>query len=169
MYETDDDLGWLQALLDRSHARMGPHMRSILTSEHTLTARQVVMHLRGIKHVALATVTAAGEPRVGPLDALFVRGRFHVGTGGAAGRLLHLRRRPAVSLTHVVADEIAVTVHGTAVLLDQGHQEATALERVYVDLYGSSAFGWAEGVVLIRIEPHAMYASAPEPNRFPSA
>ena len=169
MRETDDDLRWLQALLDRSHARMGPHMRSILTPERTLTARQVVAHLRGIKHVALATVTATGEPRVGPLDALFVRGRFHVGTGGAAGRLHHLRRRPAVSLTHFVADEVAVTVHGTATLLGHGHAEAAALEPLYVDLYGSSPFGWAEGVVLIRIEPDAMYAYAPEPDRFPSA
>ena len=168
MHETDDDLRWLQALLDRSHAGMGPHMRSILTPERTLTASQVVTHLRGIKHVALGTVTAAGEPRVGPLDALFIRGRFHVGTGGAAARLRHLRCRPAVSLSHFVGDEIAITVHGRAVLLGQGHPEAAALEPIYVDLYGSSPFGWAEGVTLIRVEPDAMYAYAPEPSRFPS-
>jgi hypothetical protein len=71
-------------------------------------------------------------------------------------------------LTHFVGDEIAITVHGTAVLLGQAHPEVAALERIYVDLYGSSPFGWAEGVVLVPIEPDTMYAYAPDPSRVPS-
>lgn len=167
MYETDEELRWLQALIDRSHATMGAHMRSIVTPERTLTARQLVTHLHGIRHAALATVTATGEPRVAPLDALFVRGRFHVGTGGAAARLRHLRRQPKVSLTHFAGDELSVIVHGTATLMGREHPEVAALEPVYLEVYGSSPFGWAEHVVLIRIEPEAMYTYAPEPERFP--
>jgi hypothetical protein len=92
-----------------------------------------------------------------------------VGTGGAALRLRHLRRRPAVSLAYFAGDEVAVTVHGRAVLLEQGDPEAAALEPIYVELYGSSPFGWSEGVTLIRVEPDAMYAYAPEPGRLPGA
>ncbi len=57
--------------------------------------------------MALATVTAKGEPRVAPLDGLFIRGRFHVGTGGAAARVRHLLRQPKVSLTLLGVDLIA--------------------------------------------------------------
>jgi uncharacterized pyridoxamine 5'-phosphate oxidase family protein len=168
MYESDDDVRWLQALLDRSHARMGPHMRSILTPDRALDARQVVRYLEGVKHVALATVTASGEPRVAPMDALFVRGRFHLGTAGAAARIRHLRRRPTASLTHFVGDALSVTVHGTAVLLGRDHPEAPGLERIYVDVYGSTPFVWAEDAVLVRLEPAAMYAHAQDPSRYPA-
>jgi uncharacterized pyridoxamine 5'-phosphate oxidase family protein len=168
VYETDDDVRRLQELIDRSHARMGPHMRTIVTPDRTLDARQLVTYLQGVKHVAFATVGARGEPRVAPVDALFVRGRFHVATGGAAARVRHLRRRPKVSLTHFVADEVAVVVHGTAALIGRDDPEAPGLERIYVDAYGSSPFGWADDVVLIRVEPETLYASAQHPDRFPT-
>jgi uncharacterized pyridoxamine 5'-phosphate oxidase family protein len=167
VHETDDDIRWLQDLLTRSHARMNPHMRSILTPDRALTARQVVTYLQGVKHVALATVTARGEPRVAPLDGLFIHGRFHLGTGGGAARVRHLRRQPKVSLTHFVGDEIAITVHGTATLLERDHPDVAALEPLYLEAYGSSPFSWAEQVVLIRVEPDAMYATAPQPERYP--
>jgi hypothetical protein len=132
-------------------------MRSILTPERTLSARQVLTHLRGIKHVALATVTAAGEPRVGPLDALVVRGRFHVGRGcrrraepppGPAGDQPHPHRRRR-DRRHRPRDGGP---------LGQGRPKAAALVPIYVDLYGSRPLEWAEGVGLIRIEADAMYA-----------
>lgn len=167
MHETDEDIRALQELIERSHARMNAYMRSILTPDRALTARQVVTYLQGIKQVALATVTARGEPRVAPMDGLFIRGRFHLGTGGAAARVGHLRRQPKVSLTHFVGDDVAVTVHGTATLLHREHPDVAALEPIYVERYGSSPFGWAENVVLIRIEPAVMYAYAPHPERFP--
>jgi uncharacterized pyridoxamine 5'-phosphate oxidase family protein len=167
MHETDDELGTLQELLDRSHGRMNPHMRSILTAERRLSARQVVTYLDGVKHVALATIDAAGAPRVAPMDALFVHGRFHLGTGGSAARVAHLARRPAVSLTHFAADDIALTVHGTATLMRRDHPEAARVEPVFVAAYGSSPFGWAEDVVLIRVEPTWMSAYAPDPARYP--
>lgn len=166
MHETDDEMRWLQALLDRSHGGMHAHMRSIVTPERRLDAKRVATYFGGVKQVALATVNADGAPRVAPLDALFIHGRFHVGTAGGAARVRHLRREPRVSLTHVFGDELALTVHGTATLVERDHADAPALEKVWTEVYGSSPFSWADHVVLIRIEPEVMYAHAAEPARF---
>jgi len=168
MYETADDIAELQRLIDQSADRMGAHMRSIFTPERRVSARQLVTYFDGIFHVAFATVNANGEPRVAPLDAIFYRARFHVSTGGEAARLRHIRRSPAVSLTYFRGDEIGVIVHGRVALIEQGTPEADELEPVYVRLYGSSPFSWGEEVVLMRIEPEAVFTYAPQPNRFPS-
>lgn len=39
-------------------------------------AEQVVRYLDGTRHVAFATVTPKGQPRVSLLDTLFLHGRF---------------------------------------------------------------------------------------------
>ena len=167
MHETDDELVALQALLDRSRARMSAYVATILTPDRRLSARQVLTYLQSVKQVALATVTAKGRPRVAPMDALFVHGRFHLATGEAAARVRHLRRAPHVSVTHFVGEEIAITAHGTATLLARDHPDVPPLEKIYVEIYGSSPFAWAEGVVLIRVEADVMYATAPDPTKFP--
>ena len=61
MYETKDDLAWLQELLDRTLARANPDLASIVAPERRLNARQVVRYLQGTKHVAFGTVNACGE------------------------------------------------------------------------------------------------------------
>jgi hypothetical protein len=137
-----------------------------MTPQRRLTAGQVVQYLQGIKHVSLGTVTARGEPRVAPLDAYFVHGRFVVSTGGRSMRLRHMRARPAVSLSHVVGDDVAVVVNGRAVIIEHGDSEAADLDRIATGLYGSSPFSWGEGVVFIRVEPDAMFAYAFHPERF---
>jgi uncharacterized pyridoxamine 5'-phosphate oxidase family protein len=167
VYETTEELAELQALIDRSFEHAGPHLLAIMKPERRLNARQVVRYLDGIKHVALGTVTAKGEPRVAPLDSLFVHGRFVVSTGGRSVRLRHMRVRPAVSLTHVVGDDVAVVVNGTAVVIERGDPAAEELERVATGIYGSSPFSWGEGVVFIRIEPNQMFAYAFRPEQFP--
>ncbi len=58
MFETDAELAELQGLFDAHLARANPHMTGIITAERRLTARQVVQHLTGTKHVAFATVTS---------------------------------------------------------------------------------------------------------------
>jgi uncharacterized pyridoxamine 5'-phosphate oxidase family protein len=166
MDETAGDVRELQRLIDESASRMGPHMRSIFTPERRLSAAQLAAHLDGIFHVAFATVNAKGQPRVAPLDAIFHRARFHVSTGGDAARLRHIRRSPSVSLTYFHGDEIGVIVHGTAVVLEQGTPDADALEPVYVRLYGSSPFSWGEEVVLIRVDPEAVFTYSSEPAQF---
>lgn len=138
MHETDDDVAWLQALIDRTFARANPHLAKIVKPERRLTARQVVTYLQGTKHVAFATVNERGEPRVAPLDGVFVRGRFTVSTGARAARLRHLRANPACSAAHVVGDDI-----------------------------GSSPFSWGDGVVFMRVEPTSMWAYAFHPENFP--
>jgi uncharacterized pyridoxamine 5'-phosphate oxidase family protein len=166
VHESAQDLVELQGLLDRTFSRMNAHMATIVKPERRLSARQVVAYLRGIKHVAFATVNARGEPRVAPLDGIFLRGRFHVSTGGRAARLGDLRRQPRCSLTHFVGDDVAVTVNGNAVVLGRDHPEIPAIEPVYLDLYESSPFSWGEGVVIIRVEPTSMWTYASHPDRY---
>src|ERR671914_2860271 len=120
MYETEDDVRRLQELLDRTLAHANPHLTSIVKPERRLTARQVVRYLQGTKHVAFATVNERGEPRVAPLDGVFIRGRFTVSTGGQAARLRHLRANPACSAVHMDGDRVGITVHGRATILEHG-------------------------------------------------
>ena len=169
MHETDAELDELQALIDASMGAAGSHLREIFTPERRLSARQLAARLQGARHVAFATVNAAAKPRVAPLDGLFFHARFHVGTGGSAARLRHLRRNPAVSLTHFEGDELAVIVHGTAVLMEKGHPEVGPIEELWTQLYGSSPFSLGEGVTMIRVQPEAVYTFASDPSRFPEA
>jgi hypothetical protein len=169
VYETADDLAWLQALIDRTFERANPHLTAIVKPERRLTAGQVTTYLQGTKHVAFATVNERGEPRVAPLDGVFVRGRFTISTGGRAARLRHLRANPACSAAHLVGDEIAVVVHGHATILAEGEPGADELDRIWTDIYGSSPFSWGPGVVLMRIEPTSMWTYSFHPERFPDS
>src|SRR5215831_15383704 len=119
MYESDDDIRELQALLDRTFAAANPHLAQIVKPERRLNARQVVRYLQGTKHVAFGTVNERGEPRVAPLDGVFIRGRFTVSTGGRAARLRHLRANPACSAAHVDGDTIGIVAHGHATIIGQ--------------------------------------------------
>lgn len=168
MHEREGDVAWLQELLDRTLARANPHLRSIVTPERRLTARQVVRYLQGTKHVAFATVNLHGEPRVSPLDGVFIRSRFTVSTGGRAARLRHLRANPACSAVHMDGDVVAITVHGRATILEAGAAGVDEVEPVWREIYGSSPFEWGEGVVFMRIEPTSMWAYAFHPESFPA-
>ena len=167
MYETPAEIEELQALIDRSFAGAGPHLLRIMTPERRLTARQVVRYMDGIKHISLGTVTARGEPRVAPLDSYLVHGRFVASTGRGSIRLGHMRARPAVSLAHVVGDDIALVVNGRALIIERGHPGADELDRIATGIYGSSPFSWGEGSVFIRVEPDVMFAYAFHPENFP--
>lgn len=167
MKESADDLAWLQELLDRSIERAGSFLRSSFEMpEHSLSAAQLVRHLDGVPTVALATVTAQGEPRVAPIGAIFWQARFYVPTVATAARTCHLRARPAVSLTYYVGNDLAILVHGRAavVTLDDAAFEA-------LDLYhreqtrGQGVTSWGEGVFL-RIEPDVFYTYARYPEQF---
>src|ERR687891_6768 len=104
MFETDDELAELDALFESHLARANPHMLAIVTPERRLNARQVTRYLTGTKHVAFATVTSKGEPRVSPLDSLFIHGRFTLSTGSVATKISHLQRNPACSAVHMDGD-----------------------------------------------------------------
>jgi len=167
MYESEAEIAALQALLDRSYERAGAHTRSIITPERRLSARQLVAYLQGTRHVAVGTVTSKGEPRVAPVDGHFLHGRFYFGTSENALRIQHLRRNRAISLCHVVGDEIGVVVHGRAVLLGGEGPEAKELRDHYARAYGSDPESWAEGIAWVRVEAQIMTTFALEPSRFP--
>jgi uncharacterized pyridoxamine 5'-phosphate oxidase family protein len=167
VHESDEDVFELQALLDRTFASANPHLAKIVKPARRLNARQVVRYLQGTKHVAFATVNAKGQPRVAPLDGVFIRGRFTVSTGGAAARLLHLRANPACSAAHMDGDVVGIVVHGRAVIIGRDDGEAAEIEPVWRAIYGSSPFDWGEGVVFMRIEPTSMWSYAFHPEQFP--
>src|SRR2546430_1841235 len=123
MHETLEEIAALQTLLDESYSRAGEHFRSITTPERRPNAKQLVNYLTGVKHIALATVNKAGEPLVGPVDGWFLHGHFYFGSSMESVRAKHIKRQPAVSITHVAGDDIAVTMHGKAVEIPRGSDE----------------------------------------------
>jgi uncharacterized pyridoxamine 5'-phosphate oxidase family protein len=167
VHESDDDLRELQALLDRTFAGANPHLASIVSPGRRLNARQVARYLQGTKHVAFATVNAKGQPRVAPLDGVFIGGRFTVSTGGRAARLGHLRANPACSAAHMDGDVVGIVVHGRATIIGRDDPGVDEIEPVWREIYGSSPFEWGEGVVFMRIEPSSMWAYAFHPENFP--
>jgi hypothetical protein len=159
MHETEEDLEALRALIDRSYAAAGPHLLSIHSPERRLTAEQVCSQLTGMRLLALATVSSAGRPVVGPVDGIFFRGAFHFGSSPESVRARHIAARPWVSATHLPGEELAVTVHGRAEQVDvsSGPFRETLL-GIYVPRYGES---WADmlekGAVYWRIEAERMF------------
>ncbi|HET9731240.1 MAG TPA: pyridoxamine 5'-phosphate oxidase family protein [Acidimicrobiales bacterium] len=163
MHETEDDLAALDDLLERSWDGAGPHLKSIITAPRRMTARQIAEALDGMCLLALATVTADGRPLVGPVDGVFYRGRFHFGSSPDSVRFRHIRRRPRVSATHLPGEQMAVTVHGTAVPVDLSAPREAGLRRalldVYVPRYGEGWERWLDnGPVYARIEPETMFS-----------
>jgi uncharacterized pyridoxamine 5'-phosphate oxidase family protein len=167
MLETDAELDELQAMFDAHLARANPHMTAIVKPERRLTARQVTAHLQGINHVAFATVTAGGAPRVSPLDTLFLHGRFTLSTGSGSARARHLRRNPACSAVHLQGDRIAVAANGTAEWITREHPEHDAIHRFWTEAYESDPYTWGDDVVLFRLQPTSMWAYAFHPEEFP--
>lgn len=167
MYETPDDLEKLNARLSSSIERAGPFLRgSFQMPEHSLNARQLTQAVQGVVPVALATVTAKGEPRVAPIGAFLYRGEFYVPTTMQAARVRHLRRRPAISLTLYDGIDFAVIVHGQAVILGEDAAEFETLIEIQRSGQGETVRDWGEGA-FIRIDAETIYTYARYPDRFP--
>jgi uncharacterized pyridoxamine 5'-phosphate oxidase family protein len=167
MFETEAEIAELDSLLARTYGRANPHLAGIVKPERRLNAHQIVRYLQGTKHVAFATVNERGEPRVAPLDGVFIHGRFTVSTGGGAARLRHLRANPACSAAHMDGDTVGIVVHGVATIIGRDDERVGEIEPVWRKIYGSSPFEWGEGVVFMRIEPSSMWAYAFHPENFP--
>jgi hypothetical protein len=167
VYETADDLEKLDAQLAASIERAGPFLRdSFQMPEHSLNARQLTQAVAGVVQVALATVTAKGEPRVAPIGAFLNRGDFYIPTTMQAARVRHLRRRPAISLTLYDGIDFAVIVHGQAVILGEGTPEFEVLIEMQRSGQGETVRDWGEGA-FIRIDAETIYTYARYPERFP--
>lgn len=162
MHETPTDLAALQSLLDASASRASEHLTSIVTPERRLTAPQVCAVLTGMCTLALATVTAAGEPRVSGVDGHFLRGRWLFSTSGTAVKARHLRARPACSVAHLRGDDLGVFVHGRAELMAAADAPGWVEEHL-VAHYGSSPTTWGPDIVYAWVEPSWMVGYAFEP------
>ncbi|HEX4863644.1 MAG TPA: pyridoxamine 5'-phosphate oxidase family protein, partial [Acidimicrobiales bacterium] len=79
--------------------------------------------------------TADGRPLCGPVDGYFLHGSFWFSSGRDSVRVRHLRRRPAVSATHLPGENLAVTVHGRAELFELSRQEGAELRQAMLDHY----------------------------------
>jgi hypothetical protein len=110
--ETPDDLVELQALLDRSIATAGSHLRSIYTHTPPISAEELVDLLPGMQVIDLATVTATCEPRVAPVDGHFLKGRWWFGSAADSFRARHLAARPQASAAHTRGEGLCVLTHG---------------------------------------------------------
>jgi len=169
MHETPNDLSALQDLLDRSIASAGAFLHnSFEMPAHSLSARQLVAYLTGLRTVALATVTARGEPRVAPTGAFFYRGRFAIPTVRSAARARHVAARPAVSLTLYDGNDLAIIAHGQAAISTTDDPDFAALESLQRAANGTSVRDWGDDGVYLRVTAHALYTYARQPERYPS-
>jgi hypothetical protein len=158
VHETEEDLLALQELIDRSHAGAGEHLRAIFEDDRRIPAAELPALLPGVQVLALATVTARGEPRVAPVDGLFFRGRWHFGSSERSARFRHIRARPAVSAAHIRGEELAVVVHGHAVEIDPRAPDQAGFRGYLNETYpGWEDADWAAGSPYARIEPAAMF------------
>ena len=158
MHETAEDLARLQALLDRSHAGAGAHLRSIFADERRIAAADLPQRLTGVQQLHLATVTANGEQRVAPVDGLFYRGAFVFGTAPNALRAKHLRARPQVSGSVAHGEELAVVVHGRAVELDLDTDEHAPLSAFFTEISGDGWDAFRQGNPYWRLDAERMFS-----------
>jgi hypothetical protein len=166
--ETAAELERLQALLDESVEQASPFLRrSFEMPEHSLSAAQLVTHLRGALTVALGTVTARGEPRVAPIGALMLHGAFFVPTVAEAVRARHIARRPGASLTYFEGTDLAVIAHGHATIITADHPDFGELDDVQVECGGQSVHEWQGHGVYLELHPARLYTYAREPDRYP--
>lgn len=165
MRERPEDLAELQRVIDASFDASGPHLRDVATPDRRLDAARLAARLTGMRLLVLATSTRDGRPINGPVDGIFYRGRFHFGSSPESLRFRHLRERPAVSATHLPDESMAVTVHGTAELLDVHAPEHAAFKQTLLDIY-TPRYGdeWAEmldgGAWYARINPRRVFTFA---------
>ena len=150
MLETPAEIETLQQLLDQSHGKATGHLRSIINDDRTLTAQQLVALLTGMKVLSVATVTAAGEPRISALDGHFLHATWTFGTDGGSAKAKHLERRPAVSVAHIDGEELALFSHGQAELLLPG-KELDAVVEHWTAHYGSSPLSWGDDIRMYRL------------------
>jgi nitroimidazol reductase NimA-like FMN-containing flavoprotein (pyridoxamine 5'-phosphate oxidase superfamily) len=167
MHETRADLLALQALLDRSNAAAGPHLRSVFTEPRHLDAVTLTELLVGVQILNLATVSAAGRPLVAPVDGIFFRGHWYYGSSPDSVRMRHLRARPAVSASHTRGEALAVIVHGDGRIIELNAAEHATFRQLlldtYVPVYGPGWESFAAAAQYARIDPRRLFAVAFDP------
>jgi nitroimidazol reductase NimA-like FMN-containing flavoprotein (pyridoxamine 5'-phosphate oxidase superfamily) len=133
--ESPEEIERLQQLLDRSAAGAGEHLRSVITEDRRVSADEMCELLQGMRLLVVATVTADGRPLVGPVDGYLIHGSFYFSSSRDSVRMRHLAVRPALSLTHLPSEELAITVHGRAELFEVSDPRHPELRRAMLDYY----------------------------------
>lgn len=160
MLETDAEMAALQRLLDASHAGSTEHLREIINDDRTLSARTVVALLTGMKVLAVATVTAQGEPRISALDGHFLHGTWTFSTSGAAAKARHMRARPSVSVAHVEGEVLAVFSHGRVERMRESDPDWAETIAHWTAHYDSSPLEWSDDPCIYRFRAHWMVGYA---------
>jgi hypothetical protein len=160
VYETDEDVVRLQALLDASHAAATDHLRSIIHGRRVLSARDLVALLTGMKVLSVATVTAHGEPRISAVDGHFLHGTWSFSTSGTSAKARHLQDRPQVSVAHVDNEELGVFSHGRVEDLAVGDDDYDETLGHWTRHYGSSPLSWGRDIRIYRYRPSWMVGYA---------
>jgi hypothetical protein len=165
VHETPEDIKELQKLIDDSYANAGAHLLAIHTPKRRVKAKALAPYLTGVRVLSLATVTARGEPLVGPVDGLFYRARFWFGSSPESVRFRHIRARPSVSASYTEGEQLAVIVHGTAREVDLAAPENEGFRSYLRDVYGKGWDSWGSGSPYAVIEPRRMftYGAVPKP------
>lgn len=162
MHETPEDLEELQGVLDASYRGAGPHLREVVTPERLLGAADLASRLAGMRLLVLATVTRDGRPIAGPVDGIFYRSHFYFGSSPESVRFKHIAERPWVSASHLPGEELSVTVHGRATVVDLKAGEHAGFRQTLLDVYVPRYGGaWEKfidsGPVYARIDADRMY------------
>lgn len=161
MFETAEEMAALDRLLTESLHRSTEHLRSIVVEgQRTLDAAETCRLLTGMRTLSLATVTAKGEPRISGVDGHFLHARWVFTTSGTSAKARHLQRRPAVSVAHIVGDDLGVFCHGDVEVLDESHPDRVAVEEHLTHHYGSSPSSWGPDILYARVQPHWMVTYA---------
>jgi general stress protein 26 len=158
--ETADEIAALQELLDRSLAGSTDYLRSIIHDDRVLTAADLVALLTGMRVLTVATVTAAGEPRISAMDGHFLHGTWSFSTSGTAAKARHMAARPAVSVAHVDGEELAVFSHGKVEVVHDSDPDWDETLGHLTAFYGSSPLTFGEAVTFYRYRPHWMVGYA---------
>jgi hypothetical protein len=157
MWETAQELAGLQNLLDLSFDRASAHLTSIMTSERRLTAGRLIAQLPSPAVLNIATVTAAGEPRVSAVDGHFLHGQWHFTTAAESPKARQLRARPAISASFTPRDGFGVFCHGRAALLDGAAKQM--LREHFTATYGADPEDFGT-ITYLRIEARWLVAFA---------
>lgn len=150
MLETPAQIEALQRLLDVSRAGATGHLREIINDQRSLSARQLVQLLTGMRVLAVATVTADSEPRISAMDGHFLHGTWTFSTAGSAAKARHLEHRPAISVAHIDGEEMALFSHGYADVMKSG-PELDEIDAHWTGHYKSSPFSWGDDIRMYRL------------------
>lgn len=103
-----------------------------------------------------AIALALGEPGRAPV----------VDSDADAVRTRHVARRPSVSMTHWVSNEVALIAHGRAAIIGHGDADFDELSNAYLREWWQELRRQQNGAFL-RVEPDALYTWARDSSAFP--